>query len=194
MGDKSVQKKEYIVEKARKVFITKGYKDVTMKDIVEACDISRGGLYIYFESTEALFVEVLRAEASKGDKDASSSLPEVMTNTDILTFFFREQKKDILKIKDSLATAIYEYCFIMKKGGAKTVTDKQAESTVAFLEKIIKAGNATGEFDVSNPKKCARNMTYIFEGLKILSRSGTVTEKMIDDEIVWILEDILPKK
>ena len=43
MGEKSVQKKRYIVEKARDVFMEKGFKKVTMKDIVEACDISRGG-------------------------------------------------------------------------------------------------------------------------------------------------------
>ena len=51
MGEKSVQKKRYIVETARKVFVEKGFKKVTMKDIVEACDISRGGLYLYFENT-----------------------------------------------------------------------------------------------------------------------------------------------
>ena len=53
MGEKSAQKKKYILDTARKVFVEKGYKSVTMKDIVEACGISRGGLYLYFDSTEA---------------------------------------------------------------------------------------------------------------------------------------------
>ena len=44
MGEKSVQKKKYILDTARKVFAEKGFKNVTMKDIVEACEISRGGL------------------------------------------------------------------------------------------------------------------------------------------------------
>ena len=56
MGEKSLQKKKYILETARKVFMEKGYKKVTMKDIVEACDISRGGLYLYFEITSQLFM------------------------------------------------------------------------------------------------------------------------------------------
>ena len=51
MGDKSVRKKQYIIDKAREVFAQRGYKDVTMKDIVDACQISRGGLYLYFDST-----------------------------------------------------------------------------------------------------------------------------------------------
>ena len=59
MSDKSAQKKKYIVETARKVFMEKGYKTVTMKDIVEACEISRAGLYLYFENTSQIFLEVL---------------------------------------------------------------------------------------------------------------------------------------
>lgn len=62
MGEKSAHKKQFIVETARQVFVEKGYKDVTMKDIVDACGISRGGLYLYFESTAELFREVLEAE------------------------------------------------------------------------------------------------------------------------------------
>lgn len=41
MGDKSTQKKQYIIEKAKEVFAKRGYKDVTMKDIVDACGISQ---------------------------------------------------------------------------------------------------------------------------------------------------------
>ena len=48
MGEKSVRKKEYILEQAQKVFAQKGFKDVTMKDIVTACNVSRGGVYLYF--------------------------------------------------------------------------------------------------------------------------------------------------
>ena len=62
MSEKSVQKRNYIIEKAREVFSQKGYLTVTMKDIVEACEISRGGLYLYFDSIKALFLAVLEKE------------------------------------------------------------------------------------------------------------------------------------
>ena len=62
MSEKSEQKKQFIVDKARGVFAEKGYKNVTMKDIVDACGISRGGLYLYFSSTQELFLEVLGTE------------------------------------------------------------------------------------------------------------------------------------
>lgn len=194
MGEKSDLKRQHIIECGRKVFIAKGYKGVSMKDIIEACEISRGGLYIYFENTKALFEEILKCELAKEDGDVASSLPQVLTNTDMLTLFFREQKKDILKPKDSLAVAVYEYCFETKKKGSKSVTDKQVASSIKFLEKIFVQGTAKKEFSVKNPTATAKNMVYAFEGLKVLSRSGNITEKMIDEEIATLLEDILPKK
>ena len=67
MSEKSAQKKKYIIETARRIFMGKGYKEVTMKDIVEACQISRGGLYLYFSSTKELFEEVLKMEQEDAD-------------------------------------------------------------------------------------------------------------------------------
>ena len=87
MGEKSVQKKRYIVEKAREVFVEKGFKKVTMKDIVEACDISRGGLYLYFENTSQIFMEVLRMESEEADDVFSDSITEDATAADILLLF-----------------------------------------------------------------------------------------------------------
>ena len=84
MGDKSEQKRNFILETARKVFIEKGFKNVTMKDIVEACEISRGGLYLYFGSTSEIFMEVLKLEASEADDVFSNHISEDATAADIL--------------------------------------------------------------------------------------------------------------
>ena len=47
MGERSVQKKQLILEKAKEVFVEKGFRNVTMKDIVDACEISRGCICIF---------------------------------------------------------------------------------------------------------------------------------------------------
>ena len=69
MGEKSERKKRLIVERARGVFAKKGYKAVTMKDIVEACEISRGGLYLYFNNTREIFEAVMAAENAEEDDE-----------------------------------------------------------------------------------------------------------------------------
>jgi len=87
MGEKSLQKRRYILETAKKVFMEKGYKNVTMKDIVEACQISRGGLYLYFGSTEEIFLEVLQLETQETDDVFSDNIAEDATASDILMLF-----------------------------------------------------------------------------------------------------------
>ena len=87
MGEKSEQKREYILKRAKEVFAKKGFRDVTMKDIVEACEISRGGLYLYFGSTEEIFKEILMSELESEEDDVTSYLTEDSTMADILMLF-----------------------------------------------------------------------------------------------------------
>jgi len=92
MGDKSAQKKQYIIEKAREVFVEKGFKYVTMKDIVDACEISRGGLYLYFSSTKEIFEAVLQLEAEESENVFRGNIPEDATPADVFAIFLKEQK------------------------------------------------------------------------------------------------------
>ena len=110
MGDKSTQKKQYIIEKAKEVFAKRGYKDVTMKDIVDACGISRGGLYLYFGNTKDLFEAVLEQQTQNTKSSYEASLPENAAPGDQLLLYLDICKKEMLA-KDNLITATYEYLF-----------------------------------------------------------------------------------
>ena len=52
-------RKAEIIRAAEKVISQKGYAATSIADILEAADISRGTFYIYFESREALFHELI---------------------------------------------------------------------------------------------------------------------------------------
>ena len=100
MGEKSEIKKKYILDKARTVFSENGFKSVTMKDIVDACEISRGGLYLYFSSTDELFLSVLSSETEEDDEETiTAALTGTATAGDMLALFLKEQKKEILRKK-----------------------------------------------------------------------------------------------
>ena len=89
MGEKSEIKKKLILDKARTVFAEKGFKNVTMKDIVDACEISRGGLYLYFSSTDELFLSVLASETDEDDEETiTAALTGTATAGDMLALFF----------------------------------------------------------------------------------------------------------
>ncbi len=191
MGEKSLQKKKYILETARKVFVEKGYKDVTMKDIVEACDISRGGLYLYFESTEQILLEVLRMEADETDDVFTRHLTQEDTAADILTLFLKEQKKELLRKQDNLTVAVYEYFFTQKPTDKNNMLKKQFDAGVRVIEKLIEAGIASGEFYCENPKGAASNIMYVLEGLKIDAQTFGITEKMVDEQLLYIMQGLI---
>lgn len=190
MGEKSVQKKKYILETARKVFMEKGYKKVTMKDIVDACGISRGGLYLYFESTSQIFQEVLKMESQEADDVFSESIKEDATASDILVLFLNEQKKELLRTKNTLTQAVYEYHFENHFPARSNILKKQFDSAVKILEKLIQTGVASGEFYCSDCKGTARNIMYVLEGLKISAQTIGITEAAVDREIVYILRGL----
>ena len=191
MGEKSIQKRKYILETARKVFVEKGFKKVTMKDTVEACDISRGGLYLYFESTSQIFQEVLKLETQEADDLFSDSIKEDATAADILLLFLREQKKELLRKNDTLTQAIYEFYFENQQLPKKeNRLKKQFDSAVKIIERLIEAGVESGEFYCEDCAGCARNIMFVLEGLKICAQTIGVTPEMVDREILYLFKNL----
>ncbi len=184
MGDKSLQKKNRIVEAAREVFYQNGYRAVTMKDIVEACGISRGGLYLYFANTKELFEAVLEQEnqtvlKAPAAKDANLG--------EILLMYLDEQKKEILKKKGNLSIAIYEYMFENKLSDNDLPAKKHFVETVKMLEQLIADGVAQEWMVCESPSEAARNIVYTLEGLKVTAQTIGVSAKTVDSQIAYIM-------
>lgn len=191
MGEKSAQKRKYILEVARKVFVEKGFKNVTMKDIVDACGISRGGLYLYFDSTEQILMEVLQMEADEADDVFTEQIAREDTAADILTLFLKEQKKELLQNKDNLTVAVYEYFFEHQTTDKNNMLRRQFDAGVRVIEKLIEDGIASGEFYCENPKGAAANIMFVLEGMKINAQTFGVTEKMVDEQLLYIMQGLI---
>ena len=193
MSEKSAQKRKYILEKAREVFSVKGFKDVTMKDIVDACDISRGGLYLYFSSVEEIFLGVLSAEA---DEDDSEAIEKALSNDasagDMLALFLKEQKKEILRKKNSLVVATYEYFSGKELPLEENPLRKQFDTGVQIVQALIDNGVRSGEFVCNDPLGCARNLMYLVEGLKVSAKTIGVSEAAVDRELLYVLGGLMP--
>ena len=190
MGEKSQQKKKYIIEKARQVFVEKGYRSVTMKDIIEACEISRGGLYLYFPSTQEIFLEVLKQEQESGDDVFSTQIGEDSTTVDILELFFAAQKAELLNSKDNLTMATYEYYFAHKPEGKDNFLRTQFEAAVQALAQLIEMGVDAGELYCEEPQIAAEEIMYALEGLKASYLTMKFSEEEIDKQIEYLLQGL----
>lgn len=191
MGEKSEQKKQFIVATARRIFMEKGYKDVTMKDIVEACEISRGGLYLYFNSVEEVFLAVMCAEEEETDDVFSSELAEDASAADVLMFFLKEQKKEILGKKEDLSVAVYEYYFANPMMGEANPMRGRFKAAVRALTQLIEMGIANGEFYEVDAHLAANNIMFVLEGLRICARTMGIKESMVDDELLALISGLV---
>ena len=190
MSEKSAQKRNLILENAKNVFVERGFKNVTMKDIIEASGISRGGLYLYFSSTKEIFLEVLKREAAQDDNVFSETFNEETTAADILYLFLQEQKKELLRKKDNLTVAIYEYYFNEVAGGQGKELKKQFDKATKLVAKLIEAGVEEEVFYCEDCMGAALNIMYTFEGMKVASKTMGIKEATVDKEINYILSQL----
>lgn len=184
MGDKSVQKKKYIMERAREVFGKKGYKNVTMKDIVEACEISRGGLYLYFSSTKEIFDALLEEDAANKKDLLASESEQDYTPGDLLLLYLSNKKKEILD-DNELSKAMYEYSFEMGKND--NIVRKYFDDEVETVKKLITDGVEQEWMVCDDISQAAKDIVYAMEGLKISSQTFGISENEIDREITYLL-------
>lgn len=190
MGEKSEQKKKYILERARQVFAERGYAAVTMKDIVEACEISRGGLYLYYESTKELFLDILNTETKEEDAH-TDNLREDAAATDVLMLFLKEQKKEMFRKKGNLSRAMYEFLLANKLPNKANPVKQQFDEAVFVLKALLNAGVKNGEFYCEDTDLAARNIMYVLEGLKITAKTMGISEERVDRELLYILQGLV---
>ncbi|MBI4772178.1 MAG: TetR/AcrR family transcriptional regulator [Chloroflexi bacterium] len=62
MYSKSALTIAHILEAARKLFASKNYADVTMVEIAETAQVTKGALYHHFASKEALYLAMMHAD------------------------------------------------------------------------------------------------------------------------------------
>lgn len=192
MGEKSEQKREYILKKAKEVFATKGFRDVTMKDIVEACEISRGGLYLYFGSTEEIFKEILLSELENAGEDDTENLSMDSTMTELLMVFLKEQKKIILRKKQDITVATYEYMFAHKpEKKSNNVVRNQFEKGLVVLTRILEEGVRREEFYCENALMEASNIMYVLEGMKICAKTFGLSESKVDHQLLYLVSGLV---
>lgn len=190
MGDKSEQKREYILEKATQVFTEKGFRSVTMKDIVEACQISRGGLYLYYASTEELFKAVLERRDKKEENEVLN-VDENAGAAVLLGLFLKEQKKEIMHAKKSLLGAAYEYNFAHPAQGRNNALKKEFREAALVLERLIAFGIENGEFREMDARIAANHIMYTVEGLKISALTMGVSAETVDKELLHIAQSLV---
>lgn len=179
MGDKAEKTKEKIRKEAYRLFAEKGFKEVTMSDLCERTNLSRGGLYRYYGGTEQIFSEILSEEYVIADR-----IERQECAVDILEDMLGEIKREIMDKENSLSLAIYEYASLGNEELFVELNEKAKRRWISLIE----YGMETGEFKKVNARQAAEMVLYYYQGLRMWSRVIPFDVKTADYYVETIRE------
>ncbi|WP_052088213.1 TetR family transcriptional regulator [Paenibacillus wynnii] len=146
--DQKEQRRRKILEAAKQVFIDKGYEPATLKDIVEEAGMSRGWIYLYFQTKEEIFEALLDLQDSEYERYIESLLAEKPLIWEVIQTTFTQQKKELLlPERGSLMPAFYEYFLTgWRKEQRRSLLLKRYENGITLFEKLLQLGVDQQEF------------------------------------------------
>lgn len=183
MTNKSIQKRNLILKQAEKIFIDKGFSKVTLKDIVEAANISRGGIYLYFNSVDEIFTEVIKNHHEEELKETCYELSNQKDFFIALDHFFNTEKEKLLGIKNTLKLAMIEYFLTHKEDQNRTFFLDALHGQKYSIQKILLYGVEKKYFTHSQLDALVDLVMIWRTGLEELALSTDITEEYLDIQI-----------
>lgn len=187
---RSAKKRAYILECATKVFAEKGYAGVTMTDIINACKISRGGLYLYFSSVKEIFMEVISERNKARLNRVRLSIDGDCSFHQLLDEYFEMQSQRLLHMENSLKPAMYEFFLAHKQDVEREFFVRQFQNSKTLIQNILQFGAEKGEIPEPMVAIMAEHVTFLIEGLGTLAMSSGVDQHTLDSQFELLRKTI----
>ena len=180
------EKKQHILNCSRKVFSEKGFARVTMQDLVNASNISRGGIYLYFKSVESVFREVILQRERTIIDDVEKMIEEKLSFHDVFDEYLKIHKNRLKGIDDSLIQAMYEYHFTQETEVAKQLRDQQVENAQETIRLIINYGYQQGVIESERLDILVEHIMLTIEGLNIYALLGGLSTAQLQAQLDYL--------
>lgn len=170
MNKKGITTRKTIKEKAYDLFAAKGFKEVTMKDICEAADLSRGGLYCHYENPGQIFKEIIDDLMSHQDDEFQSRLEKGTPAVNILDDVLRRYEEEMLDGNASLSLAIYEYFSLSENVSEDNALYEQYILSFEMWNALISYGIEQKEFREVDIPAVFDLIIFSYQGVRMYSR------------------------
>ena len=184
MGKKGEETKQLIKEKACTLFMRKGFKNVTMKDICIQTGLSRGGLYRHYDSTNQIFLEIIDGLMSEQDNELSEKMKKGYPAVQILDEILERYKYEMSGSAPSLSLAILEFYGEDQSKAEDNMLLKQYRYSVDMWMEFLSYGIQRGEFKEVDCAEIIDTIIFSYQGVRIYSSllplAGEIAERIIN--------------
>ena len=169
---KGERRKQELLKTAYEMFITKGYENTSVDDIINAAGIAKGTYYYYFETKEAMLEDVIgmmieaEAEAAARVLEAPIPIPQKVVGI-IASFRLEENEQPIV---DTINRP--ENVLMHNKLNRRII-----DVVVPLLSEVIEEGVNEGIFDCDNIPERVRMILIVSN---TLFEDTDFTERDID--------------
>jgi TetR/AcrR family transcriptional repressor of nem operon len=173
--------RQMIIEKAAPIFNQRGYEGSSLKEILEATGLEKGGLYRHFASKEDLAVEVFRYALANAVKLRTENVEQIEGAVERLRFIIRrfvESRSAIPGGCPLMNTAIDadDGNPTLRRLARRGITDWRMR-----LSRILEEGMESGEIRrTTEPRQIANTIIATLEGALMISRLEGSNEALQD--------------
>ena len=130
--------REELLKVAYRFFVDKGFKNTSLEDITSSVGIAKSSFYIFFESKEILYMELL---AHEGEQIEKQVWPKVIAAKDIRSAIKIYLNEMALELEDKILTQrlvydLEEYKIVSRKLNPDYVGTEHLRSIVPLVEFI----------------------------------------------------------
>lgn len=162
------ERKKQILDAAERVFSERGFDRARMDDIVRASGLSKGALYWYFKSKDAI-IRALLERVFIGEMNEAQALVEASGSaSERLARFVELAVREYRRFENLLPLA---YEFIALAYRSKAVRETLAgyfEGYTDFVTQIVEQGVKRGEFKPCDPETVAVSLIGMYEGIALI--------------------------
>ncbi len=187
MTIKKERTRQRILVKAYDLFAKKGFNAVRMKDVCEATELSRGGLYAHFSSVQEIFEAVIGNLCDQDEINFTKEIKKGTPATKILDNMLNIIKEEMNHQEDSLSLAMYEYANTISK---KFMNDFTEDGEQMWID-LINYGISTGEFNEVNPIEIVTIILYVYQGVRMWSKVISIPPEKIELIVQYIRKQLI---
>ena len=167
-ADVSDERKSQILDAAVKVIAKRGFAEARMDDIVEEAGISKGLVYWYFKSKDAV-LEALVRRLFQPEMGTIRELPrQPGTARDRLLRFADQSARQVAAIMRLVPITFEFYTMAFRNKPIRKVINEFFATYFENIKEVIDQGITAGEFRKTDPAQAAVTIGAVLEGALLL--------------------------
>ncbi len=166
--DLSEERQKQILDAAIKEFARHGFHATRMEDIARASGLSKGAVYLYYKSKDAIITALMRTLFAWELRGARAVMEAEGSAADRLLAITRMLAEEFERMAVAMPILLEFYAVAFRQSSVREYLSQMYEEFRTPLAGLIQQGIERGEFRAVEPEEVALTWIALLEGLALL--------------------------